>query len=88
MNSNFCSAEGGISEQCNASENQVFVGNVVHVISQLADSLIMACGGLLPLLASATAPSVSFLGFKLITWAHLISEHFNAFYPFSCETKN
>uniref|UniRef100_A0A8R1I3I5 Mab-21 domain-containing protein n=1 Tax=Caenorhabditis japonica TaxID=281687 RepID=A0A8R1I3I5_CAEJA len=49
--------EGGISEQCNASENQVFVGNVVHVISQLADSLIMACGGLLPLLASATAPS-------------------------------
>ncbi|CAL2037445.1 unnamed protein product [Caenorhabditis brenneri] len=50
-------AEGGISDQCNASENQVFVGNVVHVISQLADSLIMACGGLLPLLASATAPN-------------------------------
>ncbi|PIC37915.1 hypothetical protein B9Z55_010097 [Caenorhabditis nigoni] len=49
--------EGGISDQCNASENQVFVGNVVHVISQLADSLIMACGGLLPLLASATAPN-------------------------------
>lgn len=49
--------DGGISDQCNASENQVFVGNVVHVISQLADSLIMACGGLLPLLASATAPN-------------------------------
>ncbi|CAI2347567.1 unnamed protein product [Caenorhabditis sp. 36 PRJEB53466] len=50
-------AEGGISEQCNASESQVFVGNVVHVVSQLADSLIMACGGLLPLLASATSPN-------------------------------
>ncbi|CAI5445927.1 unnamed protein product [Caenorhabditis angaria] len=44
-------------DQCNATENQVFVGNVVHVISQLADSLIMACGGLLPLLASATSPN-------------------------------
>ncbi|EFO98577.1 CRE-SEL-2 protein [Caenorhabditis remanei] len=50
-------ADGGISDQCNASESQVFVGNVIHVISQLADSLIMACGGLLPLLASATAPN-------------------------------
>uniref|UniRef100_A0A1I7XJX4 DUF4704 domain-containing protein n=1 Tax=Heterorhabditis bacteriophora TaxID=37862 RepID=A0A1I7XJX4_HETBA len=46
-----------VSDQCNASENQVFVGNTVHVISQLADSLIMACGGLLPLLASATSPN-------------------------------
>ncbi|CAB3401727.1 unnamed protein product [Caenorhabditis bovis] len=47
----------GINDSCNAAENQVFVSNVVHVISQLADSLIMACGGLLPLLASATSPN-------------------------------
>ncbi|PAV82534.1 hypothetical protein WR25_15898 isoform B [Diploscapter pachys] len=46
-----------VSDQCGNNENQVFVGNVVHVISQLSDSLIMACGGLLPLLASATSPN-------------------------------
>lgn len=43
----------------NASENHVFVVNVTHMISQLADNLITACGGLLPLLAAATSPSVS-----------------------------
>ncbi|CAD6185951.1 unnamed protein product [Caenorhabditis auriculariae] len=46
-----------LADQCNVTDNQVFVGNVVHVFSQLADSLIMACGGLLPLLASATSPN-------------------------------
>ncbi|KAE9419817.1 hypothetical protein Angca_008986, partial [Angiostrongylus cantonensis] len=46
-----------VADKCNLSENQIFVGNTVHVISQLADSLIMACGGLLPLLASATSPN-------------------------------
>uniref|UniRef100_A0A158P712 Putative neurobeachin homolog n=1 Tax=Angiostrongylus cantonensis TaxID=6313 RepID=A0A158P712_ANGCA len=46
-----------LADKCNLSENQIFVGNTVHVISQLADSLIMACGGLLPLLASATSPN-------------------------------
>lgn len=43
----------------NASENAIFVVNTVHLISQLADNLIIACGGLLPLLASATSPNVS-----------------------------
>ena len=43
----------------NAAENAVFVVNTVHLISQLADNLIIACGGLLPLLASATSPNVS-----------------------------
>lgn len=42
----------------NASENAVFVVNAVHVLSQLADNLVMACGGLLPLLAAATSPNV------------------------------
>ncbi|EYC03946.1 hypothetical protein Y032_0090g2330 [Ancylostoma ceylanicum] len=46
-----------IADHCNMNDNQIFVGNTVHVISQLADSLIMACGGLLPLLASATSPN-------------------------------
>lgn len=42
----------------NSSENAIFVVNTVHLISQLADNLIIACGGLLPLLASATSPNV------------------------------
>ncbi|ETN81401.1 hypothetical protein NECAME_08530 [Necator americanus] len=46
-----------IADHCSMTDNQIFVGNTVHVISQLADSLIMACGGLLPLLASATSPN-------------------------------
>lgn len=44
----------------NSTENAIFVVNTVHLISQLADNLIIACGGLLPLLASATSPNVSF----------------------------
>ncbi|XP_050442787.1 neurobeachin isoform X2 [Adelges cooleyi] len=41
----------------NGSENAIFVVNTVHLISQLSDNLIIACGGLLPLLASATSPN-------------------------------
>ncbi|XP_041358388.1 neurobeachin-like isoform X2 [Gigantopelta aegis] len=41
----------------NAAENHVYVVNVTHMISQLADNLIMSCGGLLPLLAAATSPN-------------------------------
>lgn len=44
----------------NSGENAIFVVNTVHLISQLADNLIIACGGLLPLLASATSPNVSY----------------------------
>lgn len=43
----------------NASENHIYVVNVTHMISQLADNLITSCGGLLPLLAAATSPNVS-----------------------------
>lgn len=50
-----------MTDACNHNDNQIFVGNAVHVISQLADSVIMASGGLLPLLASATSPNVSLL---------------------------
>ncbi|XP_052674845.1 neurobeachin-like isoform X3 [Crassostrea angulata] len=41
----------------NSSENHVYVVNVTHMISQLADNLITSCGGLLPLLAAATSPN-------------------------------
>ncbi|XP_034044261.1 lipopolysaccharide-responsive and beige-like anchor protein isoform X3 [Thalassophryne amazonica] len=39
----------------NSSENVVFVHNSVHLISQVVDNLIMACGGILPLLSAATS---------------------------------
>jgi neurobeachin len=38
----------------NHVDNAIFCVNTIHVISQLADILTNACGGLLPLLASAT----------------------------------
>ncbi|XP_064636479.1 neurobeachin-like isoform X3 [Lineus longissimus] len=41
----------------NAADNHVFVVNVIHMISQLSDNLVTACGGLLPLLAAATSPN-------------------------------
>ena len=44
----------------NAGENHIYVVNVTHMISQLADNLITSCGGLLPLLAAATSSNVSF----------------------------
>ncbi|KAF4071383.1 hypothetical protein AMELA_G00272490 [Ameiurus melas] len=39
----------------NSSENVVFVHNTVHLISQVLDNLIMASGGILPLLSAATS---------------------------------
>ncbi|KAL1282436.1 hypothetical protein QQF64_001239, partial [Cirrhinus molitorella] len=41
----------------NSSENIVFVHNTVHLVSQVVDNLIMACGGILPLLSAATSSS-------------------------------
>ncbi len=57
----------------NSAENAIFVVNTVHLISQLADNLIIACGGLLPLLASATSPNVRsqlmfFFSYPLMDW--------------------
>lgn len=43
----------------NSSENTVFVHNSIHLLSQVVDNLIMACGGILPLLSAATSSSVS-----------------------------
>ncbi|XP_074849294.1 lipopolysaccharide-responsive and beige-like anchor protein isoform X3 [Carettochelys insculpta] len=39
----------------NSSENVIFVHNTIHLISQVMDSMIMACGGILPLLSAATS---------------------------------
>ncbi|XP_056121044.1 lipopolysaccharide-responsive and beige-like anchor protein isoform X1 [Rhinichthys klamathensis goyatoka] len=41
----------------NSSENVVFVHNTIHLVSQVVDNLIMACGGILPLLSAATSSS-------------------------------
>ncbi|CAF0746128.1 unnamed protein product [Didymodactylos carnosus] len=46
-----------ISDYINHNDNQIFCVNVVHIISQMADILCNASGGLLPLLASATSAS-------------------------------
>ena len=47
-----------ITEAINHTDNQIFCANVIHIISQMGDMLCNACGGLLPLLASATSASV------------------------------
>uniref|UniRef100_A0A8D1H6S2 LPS responsive beige-like anchor protein n=1 Tax=Sus scrofa TaxID=9823 RepID=A0A8D1H6S2_PIG len=39
----------------NSSDNVIFVHNTIHLISQVMDSMIMACGGILPLLSAATS---------------------------------
>ncbi|KAG7461716.1 hypothetical protein MATL_G00194080 [Megalops atlanticus] len=41
----------------NSSENVIFVHNTVHLLSQVVDNIIMACGGILPLLSAATSSS-------------------------------
>ncbi|XP_077396974.1 neurobeachin isoform X2 [Festucalex cinctus] len=42
----------------NSSENIIFVHNTIHLISQMVDNIIIACGGILPLLSAATSPTV------------------------------
>ncbi|NWJ00519.1 LRBA protein, partial [Crypturellus undulatus] len=39
----------------NSSDNAIFVHNTIHLISQVMDNMIMACGGILPLLSAATS---------------------------------
>ncbi|KAK5904974.1 hypothetical protein CesoFtcFv8_006486 [Champsocephalus esox] len=41
----------------NSNENIIFVHNTIHLISQMADNIIIACGGILPLLSAATSPT-------------------------------
>lgn len=67
----FCSnSSRTVIDFVNSSENHVYVVNVTHMISQLADNLITSCGGLLPLLAAATSPNVSIYFKKLSRKTH------------------
>uniref|UniRef100_A0A672MMH6 Neurobeachin n=1 Tax=Sinocyclocheilus grahami TaxID=75366 RepID=A0A672MMH6_SINGR len=50
-----------IMDFVNSNENIIFVHNTIHLISQMVDNIIIACGGILPLLSAATSPSVSVL---------------------------
>ena len=42
----------------NSSDNVIFVHNTIHLISQVMDNMVMACGGILPLLSAATSATV------------------------------
>nr|XP_032812267.1 neurobeachin-like isoform X5 [Petromyzon marinus] len=48
-----------IMDFVNSNENIIFVHNTIHLISQMVDNIIIACGGILPLLSAATSPSGS-----------------------------
>ncbi|XP_040274469.1 lipopolysaccharide-responsive and beige-like anchor protein [Bufo bufo] len=44
-----------IMDFVNSSDNVIFVHNTIHLVSQITDNMIMACGGILPLLSAATS---------------------------------
>nr|XP_020468754.1 neurobeachin-like isoform X2 [Monopterus albus] len=50
----------------NSNENIIFVHNTIHLISQMVDNIIIACGGILPLLSAATSPSSAKMDFENI----------------------
>lgn len=72
----FSHSSKSILDFVNSGENSIFVVNTVHLISQLSDNLIIACGGLLPLLASATSPNVSYFVTHLLV-TYLLTECLN-----------
>uniref|UniRef100_A0A3B4EPH7 Neurobeachin n=1 Tax=Pygocentrus nattereri TaxID=42514 RepID=A0A3B4EPH7_PYGNA len=49
----------------NSNENIIFVHNTIHLISQMVDNIIIACGGILPLLSAATSPSSELEGIEV-----------------------
>lgn len=56
-----------VLDSVNNLDNAIFCVNTIHVVSQLADILTNACGGLLPLLASATTiNSVGYFEYGII----------------------
>eukprot|EP00062_Callorhinchus_milii_P007037 gi/632948285/ref/XP_007889506.1/ PREDICTED: neurobeachin [Callorhinchus milii] len=52
-------ATKSVMDFVNSNENIIFVHNTIHLISQMVDNIIIACGGILPLLSAATSPSGS-----------------------------
>uniref|UniRef100_A0A672MHQ9 Neurobeachin n=1 Tax=Sinocyclocheilus grahami TaxID=75366 RepID=A0A672MHQ9_SINGR len=53
-----------IMDFVNSNENIIFVHNTIHLISQMVDNIIIACGGILPLLSAATSPSTEMEGIE------------------------
>uniref|UniRef100_A0A8C1LUT5 Neurobeachin n=1 Tax=Cyprinus carpio TaxID=7962 RepID=A0A8C1LUT5_CYPCA len=53
-----------IMDFVNSNENIIFVHNTIHLISQMVDNIIIACGGILPLLSAATSPSAEMEGIE------------------------
>ncbi|XP_073779911.1 neurobeachin isoform X10 [Danio rerio] len=54
-----------IMDFVNSNENIIFVHNTIHLISQMVDNIIIACGGILPLLSAATSPSSEMEGLEV-----------------------
>ena len=57
----FSHSTKSVMDFVNSNENIIFVHNTIHLISQMVDNIIIACGGILPLLSAATSPTVSTL---------------------------
>uniref|UniRef100_A0A7N6B0B3 Neurobeachin n=1 Tax=Anabas testudineus TaxID=64144 RepID=A0A7N6B0B3_ANATE len=53
----FSHSTKSVMDFVNSNENIIFVHNTIHLISQMVDNIIIACGGILPLLSAATSPS-------------------------------
>uniref|UniRef100_F6X056 Uncharacterized protein n=1 Tax=Ciona intestinalis TaxID=7719 RepID=F6X056_CIOIN len=54
---NWKSSTNKMVELVNSSDNIIFVHNTIHLVSQMIDNVILACGGILPILSSATSPN-------------------------------
>lgn len=61
----------------NSSENIIFVHNTIHLISQMVDNIIIACGGILPLLSAATSPVST--QYSVRQYCHLVAVYYNHF---------
>lgn len=44
-----------LADIIDGNDNAEFVNNVVHIVGQISDNIILACGGILPILASSTS---------------------------------
>nr|XP_020146019.1 neurobeachin isoform X7 [Microcebus murinus] len=53
----FSHSTKSVMDFVNSNENIIFVHNTIHLISQMVDNIIIACGGILPLLSAATSPT-------------------------------
>ncbi|XP_065136867.1 neurobeachin [Paramisgurnus dabryanus] len=53
-----------VMDFANSNENIIFVHNTIHLISQMVDNIIIACGGILPLLSAATSPQAEMEGIE------------------------